>query len=320
MERHALAEIHIPCMLEEMTKISLIHNITIGLRTDNRAIGKDRVTQLVLNGSPANTHEERLALGYYRAFTAIRGGELENDDVFSAAKKLHKLLFSEVVGKQKFWRTSDKPVYRKAKDYIFKHHPLPAKDAPEAFERICEECQKILSDKKINVLYIIPAFTVDTIYIQPFEKEPQVLIRLLLLHILHNAGLPIFEFTCLEHLIHENTVGLYSSIEKGMLHWEQGINDYRPAFDFWMDMVQKSCSFYNSWVSDLSENIIVKQKLIEKYIKAINGEVTKQMIRDFCVEISDPTISLALSHLLKAGIIEKLHQGRSTAYRYIGEK
>ena len=70
----------------------------------------------------------------------------------------------------------------------------------------------------------------------------------------------------------------------------------------------------------MSENIIVKQKLIEKFIKAIDGEVTKQMIRDFSVDISDATISLALSHLLQAGIIEKLHQGRSTAYRYVRDE
>jgi len=129
-----------------------------------------------------------------------------------------------------------------AGEYPFKHQPIPARDVPEAFERICDECQKILSDKNVRVLYIIPAFTVDTIHVQPFEKEGQLLIRLLLLHMLHNAKFPIFEYTCFEHLIHENIVRLYSTVEKCMLHWEQEINDYRLAFDFWVDLLQKSCS------------------------------------------------------------------------------
>jgi len=224
-----------------ITALSTIHS-PIGSNTDNRAIDKGRVIELVINGNPPNTYAERLALGYCKTFTAIRNDELAKDDVLMAAKKLHKLLFSEVPGKQAIWRTADGPIYRNAREYPFKHQPIPARDVPEAFERICDECQKILSDKNVRVLYIISAFTVDTIHVQPFEKEGQLLIRLLLLHMLHNAKFPIFEYTCFEHLIHENIVRLYSSVEKCMLHWEQEINDYRLAFDFWVDLLQKSCS------------------------------------------------------------------------------
>jgi len=320
MERHSLAEVHIPCMLEEMKKISLVHNIAISLSTDYRVIDKARIIDLVLNDSIPYSYEEKLALGYQKAFTAIHTGELESDDVFTAAKKLHQLLFSQLPDKQTIWRTSNEPVYQKANDYLFKCQPIPATDALEAFERICSQCQWFLSNKVINVLYIIPVFIVDITYIQPFEKNSQILVKLLLLHILHNAGFPIFEYICLEYLLLEDSVELYSSIEKGMLHWDQEINDYRPIFDFWMNMVQKACCFYNKWISDLNENVIIKQKIIEKYIKAIDGEVTKQMIRDFFVNISDATISLTLSSLLKTESIEKLHKGRSTAYRYIGEK
>jgi len=318
-ERYALAKSHIPCMLEEMAKISLIHEIMTGLNIENRMISKDRVIELVLSNSLANNYEERLVVGYQKAFKAIYNGELENDDVYAASKRLHKLLYSQMPGKQNLWRTSNEPMHRGAEAHLLKHQPIPAEDAPESFKQICDECQGILSDKIINVLYIIPVFIIDTVYIQPFEKEAVLLVRLLVLHILHNAGFPIFEYTCMGVVPHEYIVKLYSTIGKGLLHWEQEANDYKPVFDYWMDVIQKSCSLFNSWASSMKENTIIKQKLIEKYIKVIDGKVTKQMIRDFSIGISDNTISLALSNLLKAGVIEKLHQGRSTAYRYIGE-
>lgn len=318
-DRHALAKNHVPDMLLEMKKLALIHNICSGLKLENRSITKDRIVELVLEGSPATTYDEQLVLGYRKAFESINSGSLEQDDLLTAAKKLHILFFSEVPGKQTFWRSVDEPVYLKSQEYQTKHLPIPAKDVPEAFKHICNQCEQIPEDKTIHIMYIIPVFLVDMLYIQPFDKETTFLIWLLLLHILHNAGIPILEYTPLMQLPCDSMINLYFAIEKGLVHWDDEINDYRPAFDSFMEIMDKSCICYAYWISSMGETAIIKQKIIGKYIKIINREVTKQMVRNFCVDVSEPTISLALAHLLRDGKIKKLNRGRATTYKYIGE-
>lgn len=317
IDRHSLAVTHVPDLLQEMKEATFVHDVALGLRNKESVLTKDRVVELIFEHAAPINYDERLAIGYHRALTAINSGELEEKDLFAAAEQLHQLLYSEMPEPMAFWRTTNVPLYRIMKDFMVKHHPFPAQDAPEAFERICQQCQWALADRTINMLYIIPIMVVDVLYVQPFAQNTSTMVRLLIHHLLHNAGIPVMEYVTMEGLIRQDMYGMYDAIEKSFLRWEEEINDYRPAFRYWIELIQKACGVYNCWVSSMTENVIVKQKIIEKYIIVYNGEVTKQMIRDFTIGISDSTIAIALTRLLKEGKIEKLNSGRSTAYRYI---
>ena len=157
-------------------------------------------------------------------------------------------------------------------------------------------------------------FILDFLCIHPFNDGNGRMSRLLTLLLLYRAGYIVGKYISMEMLIEKTKDTYYEALQASSLGWHDNKNDYQPFVLYYLGIILKAYTEFESRISYLTTQGLSKPERIKALIDGYLGKFTKKDLMTRCPDISKTTIERTLAQLRKDGYIEKIGVGRSTAY------
>ncbi|WP_308590343.1 hypothetical protein [uncultured Megasphaera sp.] len=118
----------------------------------------------------------------------------------------------------------------------------------------------------------------------------------------------------MEMLIEKTKDTYYEALQASSLGWHDNKNDYQPFVLYYLGIILKAYTEFESRISYLTTQGLSKPERIKTLIDGYLGKFTKKDLMTCCPDISKTTIERTLAQLRKDGYIEKIGVGRNTAY------
>ena len=192
--------------------------------------------------------------------------------------------------------------------------PVPAFQTPEAMELLCKQFQEAWEFNHIDKLILIPMFILDFLCIHPFSDGNGRMSRLLTLLLYYRAGYIVGKYISLEMLVEKTKETYYEALQESSYDWLDGQNNYEPFLKYYLGIMLKAYSEFESRVELLRDRSLSKPDRIKAIIELSVGKITKKEIMDNCPDISLVTVERTLTTLVKSGYIKKVGAGPTTAY------
>ncbi|MDR1696184.1 MAG: Fic family protein [Endomicrobium sp.] len=291
--------------LESIAKIESVKgsNAIEGIITSDK-----RIEEIVNKSStPLNHNEEEIA-GYRDALNIIHNNFQGVDIVESDILNIHSTLLSytnhEIRGKYKvadnLISEIDSGGNRKIRFY-----PTPAVETKQAMEQMILAFIDARNDSSINQLLLIPCFILDFLCIHPFSDGNGRISRLLSLLLLYKNGFDAGKYISFEDQINKNKSAYYDALKKSSLNWHEGKNDYVPFIENFIFTLMVCYKELDKRFVLINDKHLSKRERIEKTILNSLVPIGKKEINYILPDISQSTIALVLSQMLKQGKIQK---------------
>lgn len=302
--------------LEKLLDIARIQSTGASNRIEGIFTSDARLEELVRQKAiPRNRSEQEIS-GYRDVLATIH----ENYEYIvprpSIILQLHRDLYSYSPGLGGSYKNSDNVIaetdckgHQKAR-FI----PVPAFQAPDAMESLCTNFLAAWQDNKIDRLLLIAMFIFDFLCIHPFNDGNGRMSRLLTLLLLYREGYIVGKYISIEMLIEKTKATYYETLQNSSVSWHENKSDYTPFVLYYLSIILKAYTEFESRVSYLTTQGLSKPERIKAIIDAHIGKFTKKDLMTRCPDISKTTIERTLTELRKEGYIEKIGAGRGTAY------
>ncbi len=192
--------------------------------------------------------------------------------------------------------------------------PVPAFQTAEAMDSLCTNFLKAWEADSIDKLLLIPMFVLDFLCIHPFNDGNGRMSRLLTLLLLYKSGYIVGKYVSIEMLIEKTKGTYYEALQASSVGWHENENSYEPFVQYYLGILLKAYTEFENRVEYLSTRKLSKPERIKAIIDRQVGKVTKKEIMELCPDISKVTVERTLTELVKAGYIEKVGAGPTTAY------
>ena len=224
-----------PFELEKLVEIAKIQSTEASNAIEGIVTTSTRMKQLVEEKTtPRNRNEQEIA-GYRDVLNLIH----ENFDNIIISQnyilQLHKILYSHMnnpmAGKLKNIQNYVSATYPDGHvEIIFT--PLATFETKEAFDRICEEYNRVIGNMEVEPLIAIPVFIHDFLCIHPFNDGNGRLSRLLTTLLLYQNGFPVGKYISLEAKIAKSKDYYYKALEESQHGWHNGEDDILPFIKY----------------------------------------------------------------------------------------
>lgn len=152
--------------------------------------------------------------------------------------------------------------------------------------------------------------------IKPFDEGTGRLSRAFSLLLMEKAGFDIFRFVSIDRLCEQQAAYYYDALNQCLGSWDAENCDYSPFVVFWLDLVKKTYEMLFALMEANPSGNTSKTQQVKDFFAVQGGTQTKQQVVTALPDVSLSTIENALGALVKEGYLEKIGNGRSTAYRH----
>lgn len=309
--------------LTELLEIAKIQSTEASNRIEGIITTDDRLKKLVRDKTTPKNRSEREIAGYRDVLSTIH----ENHDYIPVKPgmilQLHRDLY-------KFSGLSIGGSFKNAENVIseelpdgtkrVRFQPIPAWEASEAMDALCEAFREAITDPEMDPLLLIPMFILDFLCIHPFSDGNGRMSRLLTLLLLYRSGYIVGKYISIEKLIADSKESYYEALQDSSTGWHEGENDYLPFVRYMLGVVIAAYRDFSSRVEVLITKGLSKPGRVREIIRNTSGRITKAQIMSQCPDISQKTVERALKDLLDCGDILKISGGRYTSYTWNWEK
>ena len=309
--------------LTELLEIAKIQSTEASNRIEGIITTDDRLKKLVRDKTTPKNRSEREIAGYRDVLSTIH----ENHDYIPVKPgmilQLHRDLY-------KFSGLSIGGSFKNAENVIseelpdgtkrVRFQPIPAWEASEAMDALCEAFREAITDPEMDPLLLIPMFILDFLCIHPFSDGNGRMSRLLTLLLLYRSGYIVGKYISIEKLIADSKESYYEALQDSSTGWHEGENDYLPFVRYMLGVVIAAYRDFSSRVEVLITKGLSKPGRVREIIRNTSGRITKAQIMSQCPDISQKTVERALKDLLDCGDILKISGGRYTSYIWNWEK
>jgi Fic family protein len=190
---------------------------------------------------------------------------------------------------------------------------------PKEIQELVEWTQGALEEKKHHPLLIIGNFIVEFLAIHPFEDGNGRLSRVLTNLLLLKEGYVYMPYISHEKLIEDNKPEYYIALRKTQKTLDAKKDDIMPWLGFFFTMLLKQAEMAVELLSKekIEKLLTKKQMAVWEYLQKVGsarpGEIAKS------TNVAQPTVRQVLDKLMRFKKIERVGQGRSTAYRMLSE-
>lgn len=181
-------------------------------------------------------------------------------------------------------------------------------------DKLCTCFCEAWEDNKIDKLILIPMFILDFLCIHPFNDGNRRMSRLLTLLLFYRAGYIVGKYVSVEMLIEKTKETYYNALESSSCGWNEDENTYEPFVKYYLGIIIKAYSEFESRVEHLRYKSLSKPDRIKTLIDRRVGKISKKEIMELCPDISKVTVERTLTELVKSGYIAKIGAGPATAY------
>ena len=305
-----------PFELEKLVEIAKIQSTEASNAIEGIVTTSTRMKQLVEEKTtPRNRNEQEIA-GYRDVLNLIH----ENFDNIIVSQnyilQLHKILYSHMnnpmAGKLKNIQNYVSATYPDGHvEIIFT--PLDPFETKEAFERICEEYNRVIGNMEVEPLIAIPVFIHDFLCIHPFNDGNGRLSRLLTTLLLYQNGFPVGKYISLEAKIAKSKDYYYKALEDSQHGWHNGEEDIVPFIKYLLGTILSAYKDFDERFS-LVETKLPALEMVRRAALNKIGKITKQDILEQCPSLSISSIEGSLRKLVEQGELSRSGSGKNTFY------
>ena len=305
-----------PQEMEKLVEIAKIQSTEASNAIEGIVTTSTRIKQLVEEKTTPRNRDEQEIAGYRDVLNVIH----ESFDAIPITQnyilKLHKILYSHMnnplAGRTKSVQNYISAAYPDGHTEIL-FTPLEPNETSEAFDRICEEYNRVIGNLEVEPLIIIPIFIHDFLCIHPFNDGNGRMSRLLTTLLLYQNGFYIGKYISLEAKISKNKDLYYSALSQSQTGWHEGKEDALPFIKYILGTILASYKDFEERTSLVQETLPALE-MVRMASKSKIGRFNKQDIRELCPTLSDSSIEGALRKLVAAGELKKEGKGKSTCY------
>lgn len=305
-----------PQEMEKLVEIAKIQSTEASNAIEGIVTTSTRIKQLVEEKTTPRNRDEQEIAGYRDVLNVIH----ESFDAIPITQnyilKLHKILYSHMnnplAGRTKSVQNYISAAYPDGHTEIL-FTPLEPNETSEAFDRICEEYNRVIGNLEVEPLIIIPIFIHDFLCIHPFNDGNGRMSRLLTTLLLYQNGFYIGKYISLEAKISKNKDLYYSALSQSQTGWHEGKEDALPFIKYILGTILASYKDFEERTSLVQEKLSALE-MVRMASKSKIGRFNKQDIRELCPTLSDSSIEGALRKLVAAGELKKEGKGKSTCY------
>ena len=305
-----------PQEMEKLVEIAKIQSTEASNAIEGIVTTSTRIKQLVEEKTTPRNRDEQEIAGYRDVLNVIH----ESFDAIPITQnnilQLHKMLYSHMnnplAGRTKSVQNYISAAYPDGHTEIL-FTPLASCETSEAFDRICEEYNRVIGNLEVEPLIIIPIFIHDFLCIHPFNDGNGRMIRLLTTLLLYQNGFYIGKYISLEAKISKNKDLYYSAMSQSQTGWHEGKEDALPFIKYILGTILASYKDFEERISLVQEKLPALE-MVRMASKSKIGRFNKQDIRELCPTLSDSSIEGALRKLVAAGELKKEGKGKSTCY------
>ena len=184
----------------------------------------------------------------------------------------------------------------------------------EAIQDLCDKYNEAIEAGTYDPLVLMPIFILDFLCIHPFNDGNGRMSRLLTLLLLYRSGFIVGKYISIEMLIEKSKGSYYEALQESSQNWHEDSNNYMPFLKYMLGIVVKAYNEFEDRVEHLRYRKVSKPERIKAIIERTPGKITKKEIAQVCPDISLTTIERTLADLVSSGFINKVGEGRATAY------
>lgn len=305
-----------PQEMEKLIEIAKIQSTEASNAIEGIVTTSTRIKQLVEEKTTPRNRDEQEIAGYRDVLNVIH----ESFDAIPITQnyilQIHKMLYSHMnnplAGRTKSVQNYISAAYPDGHTEIL-FTPLAPYETSEAFDRICEEYNRVIGNLEVEPLIIIPIFIHDFLCIHPFNDGNGRMSRLLTTLLLYQNGFYIGKYISLEAKISKNKDLYYSALSQSQTGWHEGKEDALPFIKYILGTILASYKDFEERTSLVQEKLPALE-MVRMASKSKIGRFNKQDIRELCPTLSDSSIEGALRKLVAAGELKKEGKGKSTCY------
>ena len=302
-------------LLAKLEAQALVDNVDASARIDGIYLDPFRIQQLI-DGAEAQSARERQIAGYARTLKAFQ----KNPERFpldaATFLAMHTVLVGAASGK--------KSAYRQ-KDYVnmmmdgqvqrVPASPILAFETPLYLGSACDNLASAFAEAASRKLMMIPTFAVDVMCIKPFDEGTGRLTRLFSLLLMEKAGFDVYRYVSIDRLCERHASAYYEALNACLSSWDTPECDYSPFVALWLSLVSEAYQTLLALMENEPLGAPSKTQQVKDLFAFRTTPMTKAQVVGALPDVSLSTIENALGALVRAGHLEKLGAGRSTAYR-----
>lgn len=305
-----------PQEMEKLVEIAKIQSTEASNAIEGIVTTSTRIKQLVEEKTTPRNRDEQEIAGYrdvlnviHESFDAI---PITQNYILQLQKMLYSHMNNPLAGRTKSVQNYISAAYPDGHTEIL-FTPLASYETSEAFDRICEEYNRVIGNLEVEPLIIIPIFIHDFLCIHPFNDGNGRMSRLLTTLLLYQNGFYIGKYISLEAKISKNKDLYYSALSQSQTGWHEGKEDALPFIKYILGTILASYKDFEERTSLVQEKLPALE-MVRMASKSKIGRFNKQDIRELCPTLSDSSIEGALRKLVAAGELKKEGKGKSTCY------
>ncbi len=214
----------------------------------------------------------------------------------------------------KFSEDSIKNFHKELLKYRYSEKLIPICLISKEMQKLILWTQKNIYENKYHPLLLIANFIVEFLNIHKLTNN-NYLSRILTNLLLLQSGYLYVPYISYEKLIEENKPNYYMALRKSQKTFNKKGENIVPWLNFFLTIFLKQSKMAIELLSkeNIEKNLSIKQLAVWQYIQITKESSPIEISKN--VDIARPTVSQALSKLLKLRKIERIGSGRSTRYR-----
>lgn len=191
----------------------------------------------------------------------------------------------------------------------------PAYLTPKEMQELVEWTREALSSRRYHPLLTVGNFLVEFLQIHPFQDGNGRLSRVLTNLMMLQAGYSYVPYVSHEKLIEDNKADYYIALRRSQKTFKTQYEKVTPWLEFFFSVLLAQTKEAIALLSreNIERILSPKQLVVWKYLEK-SAEATPQEISE-ATNVSRPTVSQALTILMRLKKIERVGQGRTTRYR-----
>jgi Fic family protein len=184
-------------------------------------------------------------------------------------------------------------------------------------QELVEWTQEALIDKKLHPLLVIGNFVVDFLKIHPFEDGNGRLSRVLTNLLLLQNGYLYMPYVSHEKLIEDNKPEYYVALRQSQKTFGTKNENLAPWLNFFLMIVLDQSKRAAVLISkeEIDKLLSRQQQIVWKHLESVHEATPLEISK--ATGVPRPTVSQAITKLLKLKRIERVGVGRATRYRKI---
>lgn len=303
--------------LDGLLEVAKIQSTEFSNRIEGIYTSDERLKKIVLDKTMPKTRNEKEIAGYRDVLNTIHASYDFIPIIPTMILQLHRDLYKfsgNTYGGT--YKTSDNIIAEVDRfgNKSIRFQPVQAWQTADAIQSLCNDYAKMVNEKEIDMLLLMPMFILDFLCIHPFDDGNGRMSRLLMLLILYRSDYIVGKYISLEKLIEKSKESYYETLRISSEGWHENKNNYEPFVRYTLGIIVAAYRDFESRIKLMSKTSSNKSDRIEGLIKNHLGKITKSEISKLCPDISQTTIQRTLSVLLNQHKIIKLSGGRYASY------